>query len=225
MLSVEIGFDGSSPQDAAAVLCEAEDCFRLFPSWRRSPGISDDQWAAAARRDYAFHLIPMANPDGVYDGKGRLTAPRGADLEWIDPAVPDRAGAAVLAALDRLRPVIFVDLHNWQSKVADGLFGLTAAERTAFFHSCRTSVWPVSSGGCAIRCRCPSRVRLASWCRATASGRTAPKRWCWSGAGSGARRMTFARWVRRRCERYCSCGSGGRRTACRTQRTAAPRGC
>ena len=42
--------------------------------------LSGEPWAVAALRTYVFHVIPMANPDGVVNGMGRLTAPQGADL-------------------------------------------------------------------------------------------------------------------------------------------------
>ena len=42
--------------------------------------LSEDPWAIAALRRYVFYIVPMANPDGVVNGMGRLTAPQGADL-------------------------------------------------------------------------------------------------------------------------------------------------
>ncbi len=93
--------------------------------------LSDDAYAAAAIHEYAFHVIPMANPDGVFNGLGRLTAPRGADLVWVK-SVPDPVHDALKQAVDRVRPVIFIDLHNWQNKHTDGLLGLDPAIRQRF---------------------------------------------------------------------------------------------
>jgi len=93
--------------------------------------LSDDAYAAAALREYAFHVIPMANPDGVCNGLGRLTAPRGADLSFISYQ-GDPAGLPLKQAIDRVRPVAAIDLHNWQSKHTDGLLGLAPTIRERF---------------------------------------------------------------------------------------------
>ena len=93
--------------------------------------LGGDPWAAAALRGYVFSIVPMANPDGVVNGLGRLTAPRGADLIMSSTA-PDKAHRALWAMVDRVRPQFFVDLHNWQNKHSDGLLGLEPRLRERF---------------------------------------------------------------------------------------------
>lgn len=93
--------------------------------------LSDDPYAAAALRQYVFHVIPMANPDGVHNGLGRLTAPRGADLCFL-PYGPDAVSAALKQAVDRAQPAVAIDLHNWQNKHTDGLLGLDPTIRQRF---------------------------------------------------------------------------------------------
>jgi hypothetical protein len=94
--------------------------------------LGDSSWAAAARRVYEFFIIPMANPDGVHNGMGRLTAPRGADLVLAHP-ITGQTHATLMEAVHRVRPVQFVDLHNWQDKYADGLLGMAPGRRERFF--------------------------------------------------------------------------------------------
>lgn len=93
--------------------------------------LSDDPYAVAAVHEYAFHVIPMANPDGVFNGLGRLTAPRGADLTFVATA-PDRLHEVMKQTVDRLRPAVYIDLHNWQNKHIDGLLGLDPVIRQRF---------------------------------------------------------------------------------------------
>lgn len=93
--------------------------------------LSDDAYAAAALREYVFYVIPMANPDGVYNGLGALTAPRGADVCFI-PYKPDVVSLPLKQAIDRVRPDVAIDLHNWQNKHTDGLLGLHPILRERF---------------------------------------------------------------------------------------------
>jgi len=93
--------------------------------------LSDEPYAAAARRQYAFHVIPMANPDGVYNGLGSLTAPQGTNLASI-PYEPDAVTLPLKQAVDWVRPAVAIDLHNWQNKHTDGLLGLDPAIRERF---------------------------------------------------------------------------------------------
>lgn len=93
--------------------------------------LSDEAYAAAAMREYVFYVIPMANPDGVHNGLGALTAPRGADVCFI-PYKPDAVNLPLKQAIDRVRPDVAIDLHNWQNKHTDGLLGLHPIIRERF---------------------------------------------------------------------------------------------
>jgi hypothetical protein len=93
--------------------------------------LSGDAWAAAALRQYAFHFIPMTNPDAVYSGLGRLTSPRGSDLTWV-ASVPDPVHDIMKQTADRLKPAVYMDIHNWQNKHVDGLLWLDVAVRERF---------------------------------------------------------------------------------------------
>lgn len=93
--------------------------------------LSGEPYSTAALHEYAFYVMPMANPDGVANGLGRLTSPQGADLVWV-VSKPDRAHTAINQAVDRVRPIWFIDLHNWQNKRTDGLLGLDPEIRKHF---------------------------------------------------------------------------------------------
>lgn len=93
--------------------------------------LSEEAYAAAALHEYVFFVIPMANPDGVYNGLGSLTAPRGTNLASI-PYEPDATTLPLKQAIDRVRPAVAIDLHNWQNKHTDGLLGLEPAIRERF---------------------------------------------------------------------------------------------
>ena len=93
--------------------------------------LSGQPYAAAALRQYVFYVIPMANPDGVHNGLGRLTAPQGVNLSSI-PYEPDPVSLPLKQAIDRVRPAVAIDLHNWQNKHTDGLLGLAPEIRERF---------------------------------------------------------------------------------------------
>ena len=93
--------------------------------------LSDEPYAAAAVRQHVFYVIPMANPDGVHNGLGRLTAPQGINVGFI-PYQPDPVRLPLKQAIDRVKPAVAIDLHNWQNKHTDGLLGLAPAVRERF---------------------------------------------------------------------------------------------
>ncbi len=93
--------------------------------------LSGEPYAAAALHRYVFYVMPMVNPDGVHNGLGSLTAPQGANLAWI-PYQLDPTSTAMKQAIDRIRPAMAIDLHNWQNKHTDGLLGLDPTIRERF---------------------------------------------------------------------------------------------
>ncbi|MBI3948142.1 MAG: hypothetical protein HY321_19650 [Armatimonadetes bacterium] len=147
--------------------------------------LGSDPWAAVARRDYEFFFLPMANPDGVHDGMGRLTAPRGSDLVLATPAIEDPAYIAMMSAVERIRPAHFIDIHNWQGKFSDGLLGMDPARREPFFHYMppagrEAKRWyirdPENVAG-----PVPSRETLGRYCRRVYGARAASFEVSWFG--------------------------------------------
>lgn len=86
--------------------------------------LSDDELARYFRASFRFHFLPMTNPDGVYNGMSRLTAPRGADLNRTLKQ-DDDAWRALKNYLDKVKPELLLNIHNWMSKNQDGLLANT----------------------------------------------------------------------------------------------------
>jgi hypothetical protein len=93
--------------------------------------LSGDPLAEYAGRWFDFHFLPMTNVDGVADGMARFTGLKQADLNktpaWHErnnpAALPDPAHAAQYAALDDIRPTLFLNLHSYLFKFRDELYG------------------------------------------------------------------------------------------------------
>ena len=72
-------------------------------------------------RDIAIYLLPMANPDGVYNGLCKLTAPDGIDLsKQVDTR--DSNSALLLKCIDEVRPDVYCEFHNWMFQELDGIY-------------------------------------------------------------------------------------------------------
>ena len=82
--------------------------------------LSDDPVAVYFLRRFRFAFLPMTNVDGVHDGMSRLTSLEGADLNRCR-LQDDGAWRTIKATLDRFRPNVYINIHNWQSKWIDGL--------------------------------------------------------------------------------------------------------
>jgi len=82
---------------------------------------SGEPEAVELMRYFTFHFLPMANPDGVFDGLERDTAlVNGANLAQMKTAA-DPAHDTIRRALEAVKPRVFVNLHNWMIPDVDGL--------------------------------------------------------------------------------------------------------
>lgn len=81
---------------------------------------SDNPTSIYLRSKFGVYIIPMTNPDGVFNGMSRLTWEQGADMNRVH-TVPDPAHAALKQTIDLIRPVVFMNIHNWTDKFTDGL--------------------------------------------------------------------------------------------------------
>ena len=82
--------------------------------------LSNSALAQYLRSKFHVYIVPMTNPDGVYNGMSQLTWEQGANMNRIF-TVPDAAHDALKSAIDRIRPAVHMNIHNWTHKFLDGL--------------------------------------------------------------------------------------------------------
>lgn len=82
--------------------------------------LSSEPQAEYIRSKFNFWIMPMTNPDGVALGMSRLTWERGADMNRVN-TVPDRAHDVLKRTIDKCRPQVHMNIHNWTHKFMDGL--------------------------------------------------------------------------------------------------------
>ena len=97
---------------------------------------SEDPRAADARRDVAFRIAPMLDPDGVFHGRyGKDEAPVDLNRDWTDQPQRSTTGALVQSIDEwaRLNPYdLFLDLHApHPGDTSCYLFGSPPAEADA----------------------------------------------------------------------------------------------
>lgn len=83
--------------------------------------VSGEPMADYLRGKFDFTILPMTNPDGVYKGLSRLTWEQGADMNRVH-TVPDRGHATVKRVIDKCKPRVYMNVHNWTYKYYDGLY-------------------------------------------------------------------------------------------------------
>lgn len=87
-----------------------------------------------AERNAALYLIPMANPDGVFDGLCKRTAPDGIDVsktcDFDHPAV-----APIINWIDEIRPSVYFELHNWMLSKWDGIYYMNRLQAKRFIRN------------------------------------------------------------------------------------------
>ncbi|MDW7656214.1 MAG: M14 family zinc carboxypeptidase [Bacillota bacterium] len=82
--------------------------------------LSEDPVCHYIRSKFSFHILPMSNPDGVYNGMSRLTWERGANMNRVHTEA-DKAHDALKKAIDSVKPFVHMNIHNWTIRSIDGL--------------------------------------------------------------------------------------------------------
>jgi hypothetical protein len=81
--------------------------------------------------DAVLYLVPMANPDGVYKGLCKLTDTEGIDLSK-DVDIDNPVSGILMRQLDKIRPHIYCELHNWMFPDYDGIYFLNWLQAKKF---------------------------------------------------------------------------------------------
>ena len=84
--------------------------------------LSSDPVAEFIRTKFNVRILPMTNPDGVYNGMSRLTWERGLNVDQIDwnaDAGPEVS--ALVAHAEAFRAIGFMNIHNYCMKFYDQL--------------------------------------------------------------------------------------------------------
>lgn len=83
--------------------------------------LSGNSLAEYLRSKFSFYVVPMTNPDGVFNGMSRLTWEKGADMNRVYCADKDEAHATLLKTINKIKPKVHMNIHNWTYKFVDGL--------------------------------------------------------------------------------------------------------
>ena len=77
--------------------------------------------AKKLKQEHIIYLMPLLNPDGVALGMNQRTRPNGTNISYgvgsDDPAV-----TALLNTVNKIRPVIWADIHSWPHQGDDGMW-------------------------------------------------------------------------------------------------------
>ena len=74
-------------------------------------------------RNKEICIIPMANPDGVYNGLCKLTRLKGEDFSK-SLNIEDRTTLLLMRAIDDFQPDTYCEFHNWMLPSFDGIYYL-----------------------------------------------------------------------------------------------------
>jgi len=82
--------------------------------------LSDDPSVKALLKGFVFYIVPMPNPDGVYNGLCKLTGVNGFDFSHSNILTcQDRAGRALLDFARAVRPQFVLDIHSLMDRERD----------------------------------------------------------------------------------------------------------
>jgi hypothetical protein len=102
--------------------------------------ISGGNLAEFFLRRYDFHFLPLLNVDGVFYGYSRASSANGTDLNrdfdynkrLKNGAENDPVLKLHFELIDKLKPTLYLNLHNWCSKFKDGLIGWDKEDAALF---------------------------------------------------------------------------------------------
>ena len=123
-----IRFDSSNPKARSFLIQTRDHAYETAGSYC-AEGIaqflaSDDPIARYLLSKFSVYILPMTNPDGVYNGMSQRTWERGPRMDNVFD-IKDSALTTVKRVVDRIKPGVYLTIHNWTHKFNDGLlYGL-----------------------------------------------------------------------------------------------------
>lgn len=152
-------------------------------------------------REWSVQIVPVASPDGVAQGCTRLTGVGGVDLniEGIDS--DDPTALALCAWVDRERPDVFLNFHNWMSQTVNGVGYFEKADLWSFLEAFDAMVWDgrtwyASRIGEDLKPGDPVRQRLDRHCREAFGSLCYILEFPWNGSTPRSLRLSGARGFR-----------------------------
>jgi hypothetical protein len=85
--------------------------------------LAKEQLDALLSPSTSIAFIPMANPDGVYNGLCKLTKIAGCNLSRTED-FKDPTAHALKQLLDKIQPTVYCEIHNWMQHKFDGIYYL-----------------------------------------------------------------------------------------------------
>ncbi len=119
-----IQFDSPNPKALSFLIQTRDHAYETAGSYC-AEGIanflaSDDPVAKYLLSKFNVYIMPMTNPDGVYNGMSQRTWERGPRMDNVFD-IPDGALKTVKKVFDQTKPGAYLTIHNWTHKFNDGL--------------------------------------------------------------------------------------------------------
>ena len=119
-----IRFKSSNPKARPFLIQTRDHAYETAGSYC-SEGIarflaSNDPIAQYLLSKFSVYILPMTNPDGVYNGMSQRTWERGPRMDNVFD-INDSALSTVRRVVDRVKPKVYLTIHNWTAKFTDGM--------------------------------------------------------------------------------------------------------
>ena len=126
-----VRFDSTNPKAMPFFIQARDHAYETAGSYSAEGMVrflaSDDPMARYLLDKFSVYVMPMTNPDGVYNGMSQRTWERGPRMDQVFD-IPDSSLKTVKRVVDKIKPGAYLTIHNWTLKFTDGmLYGRHAA--------------------------------------------------------------------------------------------------